>query len=100
MVAPQWRSAGAGPVLLALAVAAALAAPAAARTWDADSYPNPQKDVRLCGRRGVPSFICDPGGRARRHRRVRAVGADTVSHVCARGEGQGSNSALLSRRRL
>lgn len=30
------------------------------RKWTPSTYPNPQKDVSLCGRNGVKSSICDP----------------------------------------
>lgn len=32
------------------------------REWSADDFPNPVKDIHLCGRRGVASWICDPDG--------------------------------------
>jgi hypothetical protein len=35
---------------------------AAAKPWRPSEYPNPQVDLKKCGRRGVKSFICDPDG--------------------------------------
>ncbi|XP_038050792.1 uncharacterized protein LOC119723947 [Patiria miniata] len=32
----------------------------AARTFPSDVYPNPQEDLYRCGRRGRPSWVCDP----------------------------------------
>eukprot|EP00879_Flechtneria_rotunda_P006550 GHRR01006883.1.p1 GENE.GHRR01006883.1~~GHRR01006883.1.p1 ORF type:complete len:394 (+),score=102.81 GHRR01006883.1:191-1372(+) len=32
------------------------------RRWNPSTYPNPQQDVKLCGRQGVKSSICDPDG--------------------------------------
>ena len=39
-----------------------LLAVAAAKPWNPSQYPNPQVDLKKCGRRGVKSFICDPDG--------------------------------------
>ena len=33
---------------------------ASAAQWSPESFPNPLKDVRRCGRGGKPSWICDP----------------------------------------
>ncbi|GFR48941.1 hypothetical protein Agub_g10948 [Astrephomene gubernaculifera] len=30
--------------------------------WKPETFPNPMKDVTKCGRRGVPSWVCDPDG--------------------------------------
>lgn len=30
--------------------------------WDADTFPDPKRDVNLCGRKGKKSNICDPDG--------------------------------------
>lgn len=35
---------------------------AQAARWSPDTYPNPLKDVKSCGRRGVTSWVCDPDG--------------------------------------
>jgi hypothetical protein len=34
----------------------------AAAAWTPESFPNPEKDVASCGRRGVRSWVCDPDG--------------------------------------
>jgi uncharacterized membrane protein YgcG len=47
--------------LLVISSAAAAADPAQAG-WDTDTYPNPKRDLTLCGRRGRPSNLCDPDG--------------------------------------
>ena len=39
-----------------------LLAIAAAKPWSPSQYPNPQVDLKKCGRRGAKSFICDPDG--------------------------------------
>lgn len=31
-----------------------------ARSWNPQMYPNPKRDVNLCGRQGRKSNICDP----------------------------------------
>lgn len=33
-----------------------------AKAWDLDSFPDPKRDVNLCGRKGKKSNICDPDG--------------------------------------
>ena len=30
--------------------------------WEVKTYPNPQTDLRDCGRQGKQSFVCDPDG--------------------------------------
>lgn len=40
----------------------AAAEPANHKKWTPSTYPNPQKDVDMCGRNGVKSSICDPEG--------------------------------------
>ncbi|GBF97799.1 lactase-phlorizin hydrolase [Raphidocelis subcapitata] len=52
-------------LLLCLWLAAAAAARASSlerAPWTPAAYPNPQRDVGACGRRGVSSFLCDPDG--------------------------------------
>lgn len=39
-----------------------VAASSSTRAWTPATYPNPQKDLDACGRRGVPSRVCDPDG--------------------------------------
>lgn len=43
-----------------LALLAMLVVACAAVPWTPQAFPNPTKDVRLCGRNGKPSWICDP----------------------------------------
>ena len=43
-----------------LVVATILVVPIFATKWDAENYPNPKRDVNLCGREGKQSNICDP----------------------------------------
>ncbi len=33
---------------------------ASAEQWSPQNFPNPLSDVKLCGRNGNPSWICDP----------------------------------------
>lgn len=33
-----------------------------AMPWGPDTFPDPKRDVNLCGRRGKSSNICDPDG--------------------------------------
>jgi hypothetical protein len=40
----------------------ALLVGAAACAWTPDTFPNPERDVASCGRRGVRSWVCDPDG--------------------------------------
>ena len=37
-----------------------LVVPISATYWDSENYPNPKRDVHLCGRKGKQSNICDP----------------------------------------
>lgn len=32
------------------------------KSWNPRLFPNPKRDVNLCGRRGKKSAICDPDG--------------------------------------
>jgi hypothetical protein len=72
-------------LLLTLAGVAGAARAAVAAPWDAGSgahpFPNPQRDTQACGRRGVMSFLCDPGERGHAHARGTGVGrqVDTSS---------------------
>lgn len=45
---------------LSVLLAAAIASSENHKKWTPSTYPNPQKDVNLCGRNGVKSSICDP----------------------------------------
>jgi uncharacterized membrane protein YgcG len=45
---------------LCLLLIAAVAASDKHQRWTPSTYPNPQRDVNLCGRNGVKSSICDP----------------------------------------